>query len=87
MLSLFLISTSFHYPALPTRLLRSSTLARILAHSDFGTLTLLFQDSTGGLEIANLGSATTEKSADFEIHKKFRHVKPVSDTVIVNVGY
>ena len=76
-----------HYPALPTHLLRSGTLTRIPAHSDIGTLTLLFQDSIGGLEIADLGSASTEKSAEFEKHGKFRHVKPIPDTVIVNVGY
>lgn len=34
-----------------------------------------------------MGSACTEKSAEFEKHGKFRHVKPVVDTVIVNVGY
>jgi isopenicillin N synthase-like dioxygenase len=76
-----------HYPTLSTQLLRSGTLARIPSHSDIGTLTLLFQDSIGGLEIADLGSASTLNSAEFEKHGKFRHVKPISDTVIVNVGY
>jgi isopenicillin N synthase-like dioxygenase len=76
-----------HYPALSTQLLRSGTLARIPSHSDIGTLTLLFQDSIGGLEIADLGSASTLNSAEFEKQGKFRHVKPLSDTVIVNVGY
>ena len=76
-----------HYPALPTHLLRSGTLTRIPAHSDIGTLTLLFQDSIGGLEIADLGSASTEKSVEFEKHGMFRHVKPIPDTVIVNLGY
>jgi isopenicillin N synthase-like dioxygenase len=76
-----------HYPPVSTQLLRSGAISRIPAHSDFGTLTLLFQDNTGGLEIADLQSASTEKSAEFEKHGKFRHVKPVPDTVIVNVGY
>lgn len=76
-----------HYPALPAQSLRSGTLSRIRAHSDTGTLTLLFQDSIGGLEIADPRSASTEKSAEFEKHGKFIHVKPIPDTVIVNVGY
>jgi isopenicillin N synthase-like dioxygenase len=50
-------------------------------------LTLLFQDSTGGLEIADLRSANTEKSAEFEKLGTFRQITPVPDTVIVNVGY
>ena len=57
------------------------------AHSDFGTLTLLFQDSTGGLEIADLTSADTVKSAEFEQDGKFISVNPKPGTVTVNVGY
>ena len=57
------------------------------AHSDFGTLTLLFQDSTGGLEIADLASADTVKSAEFEQDGKFISVNPKPGTVTVNVGY
>lgn len=70
-----------------TQHLHSGKLARVPAHSDFGTLTLLFQDDIGGLEIADLGSANTEKSAEFEKNGSFRPVKPVPGTVVVNVGY
>lgn len=76
-----------HYPAVPTQLLHSGELARVPAHSDFGTLTLLFQDDIGGLEIADLGSAKTVKSVEFEKDGSFIPVKPVPGTVIVNVGY
>jgi isopenicillin N synthase-like dioxygenase len=76
-----------HYPAVPTQLLNSGKLARVPAHSDFGTLTLLFQDDIGGLEIADLSSANTEKSAEFEKYGSFKPVKPVPGTVVVNVGY
>ncbi len=72
---------------MPTQLLNSRELARVPAHSDFGTLTLLFQDDVGGLEIANLGSANTEKSVEFEKHGSFTPVKPVPGTVVVNIGY
>ena len=72
---------------MPTHLLHSGKIARNPAHSDFGTLTLLFQDDIGGLEIADLGSANTEKSAEFEATGSFSPVKPVPGTIIVNVGY
>lgn len=84
--SLFTMSL-LHYPALPAEDLRSGTHTRIPAHSDFGTLTLLFQDDVGGLEIAEPGSASTETSAGFEKEGRFRKVKPMPGTVVVNVGY
>ena len=76
-----------HYPALPTKDLLSGTHTRIPAHSDFGTLTLLFQDDVGGLEIAEPDSANTETSVGFEKNGKFRRVEPKPGTVVVNVGY
>jgi isopenicillin N synthase-like dioxygenase len=64
-----------HYPPIPTSLLSAGTHARIAAHSDFGTLTLLFQDTTGGLEIE-----------DPQTPESFRDVPPVPGAVLVNVG-
>ncbi|GAA5822175.1 hypothetical protein JCM11251_004881 [Rhodosporidiobolus azoricus] len=43
------------------------------AHSDYGTVTLLFQDMVGGLEVQ-------DKEGNFV------PAKPVADTVVVNVG-
>ena len=79
--------TLLHYPALPTRDLLTGTHTRIPADSDFGTLTILFQDSVGGLEIAEPGSALTTTSNGFEKAGRFRSVAPVPGTVVVNVGY
>ena len=76
-----------HYPALSTSLLRSGAHNRISAHSDFGTLTLLFQDNVGGLEIAEPNSTRTASSAEAERVGRFRHVEPIAGTVVVNVGY
>ncbi|KAF6235478.1 hypothetical protein HO173_006161 [Letharia columbiana] len=84
--SLFAMSL-LYYPALPTKDLLSGAHTRIPAHSDFGTLTLLFQDDVGGLEIAEPGSANTETSAGFEKEGRFRRVEPKPGTVVVNVGY
>ena len=64
-----------HYPTIDVKQLRNNTRSRINAHSDFGTLTLLFQDSIGGLEIE-----------DPNRKGLFRHVSPVEDAVLVNVG-
>jgi len=64
-----------HYPPIPASLLTSGLKSRISAHSDFGTLTLLFQDAVGGLEIENPTKPGT-----------FRAVPPVPGTVLVNIG-
>ena len=76
-----------HYPALPMRDICSGARDRMPAHSDFGTLTPLFQDGVGGLEIAELGSANGETSAAVEKAGRFRKVEPMPGTVVVNVGY
>ncbi|KAL2816033.1 hypothetical protein BDW59DRAFT_12372 [Aspergillus cavernicola] len=40
-----------HYPGAKTSDLQDGSMMRISSHTDFGTVTLLFQDSVGGLEI------------------------------------
>ncbi|KAJ5411189.1 isopenicillin N synthase [Penicillium crustosum] len=40
-----------HYPLVPVKQLRGGNCTRISEHTDFGTITLLFQDAVGGLEI------------------------------------
>lgn len=40
-----------HYPPLSTEKLKTGKIKRCHPHTDFGFITLLFQDSTGGLEI------------------------------------
>ncbi|KAF1946378.1 Clavaminate synthase-like protein [Clathrospora elynae] len=64
-----------HYPAIGVDELKQEKRSRINAHSDFGTLTLLFQDAVGGLEVE-------------DPHKpgKFRAAEPVDGTVLVNIG-
>ncbi|KAH6447338.1 hypothetical protein HBI57_214760 [Parastagonospora nodorum] len=64
-----------HYPAIASEELAQNKRSRINAHSDFGTLTLLFQDSVGGLEVE-------------DPHKRgtFRGAEPIEGTVLVNIG-
>ncbi|KAF6796955.1 flavonol synthase flavanone 3-hydroxylase [Colletotrichum sojae] len=64
-----------YYPPVEERLLRAGEAERLGAHTDFGTMTLLFQDAVGGLEVEDPGEPG-----------RFTPVPPVSGTVIVNIG-
>lgn len=65
-----------HYPAEDdAEPLRAHKRSRITAHSDFGSLTLLFQDSVGGLEVE-----------DPNAPGQFRPAPPIQDAVLVNIG-
>ncbi|KAL8654638.1 MAG: hypothetical protein Q9226_003355 [Calogaya cf. arnoldii] len=63
-----------HYLSMPLHPLRERDASRLNVHTDFGQLTLLFQDSVGGLEIHD------------EEANIFRPVLPKPGTVIVHVG-
>lgn len=76
-----------HYPSVPYATFRDGTSRRFPAHSDFGLLTLLFQDHVGGLQIAERGSASDDKSATLDREGHWIDVPPLEGTVIVNVGY
>jgi isopenicillin N synthase-like dioxygenase len=65
-----------HYPPLPIEKIKSGHTNRIAPHSDYGIVTLLFQDSTGGLEIEDKSNPGA-----------FLAVPPTDKTeMIVNVG-
>ncbi len=66
-----------HYPPVPVRALHDGELARIGGHSDFGTLTLLFQDEVGGLEIEDPNPSR---------EGMWRPASPIPGTVLVNIG-
>lgn len=81
------VSSLIHYPIVSAQSLRSGEIARAPAHSDFGTLTLLFQDHIGGLEIADMSSTSKTSSASVEESAKFVHIDPQPGTIVINVGY
>lgn len=62
------------YPSIKTAALQGEGKARAGTHSDYGTLTLLFQDSVGGLEIQNPHTGA------------FLPATPIPGTIVVNVG-
>ncbi|KAF2106424.1 hypothetical protein BDV96DRAFT_559301 [Lophiotrema nucula] len=67
-----------HYPSVSRKLLNEAKISRIGAHSDFGSLTLLFQDSSGGLEVESMQSTGN-----------FQPVHPIGeigDVLVVNLG-
>ncbi|PCH41193.1 Clavaminate synthase-like protein [Wolfiporia cocos MD-104 SS10] len=63
-----------NYPPIRRQLLQQEGQARAGAHSDYGTLTLLFQDSVGGLEVQNPHT------------KRFQPATPIPGTIVINAG-
>jgi isopenicillin N synthase-like dioxygenase len=64
-----------HYPPVEESLLRQGKAERIAAHTDFGTITMLFQDDVGGLEVENI----KEKG-------NFTPAPYIPNTAVVNIG-
>ncbi|KAI9000849.1 Clavaminate synthase-like protein [Trametes punicea] len=62
------------YPPIKRQLLSGEGQARAGAHSDYGTLTLLFQDSVGGLEVQNPRTG------------QFQPATPIPGTIVINAG-
>lgn len=65
-----------HYPPVPkTTFSENPAQVRLGAHSDYGSITLLFQDTVGGLQVEHP-----------QIKGHFVDVKPIKDTVVINAG-
>lgn len=62
------------YPPISRDALLKDGQARAGAHSDYGSLTLLFQDQVGGLEVQNPHT------------KQFQPATPIPGTIVINVG-
>lgn len=64
-----------HYPAVSAGAFRGGKCMRAGAHTDFGSLTFLFQDDRGGLQVEKPGTAGL-----------FIDVKPLEGAIVVNSG-
>lgn len=64
-----------HYPQVAAGEVESGRVARMPAHSDWSSITLLFQDDCGGLEVEDPHAPGT-----------FIPVTPVKNACVVNVG-
>ena len=80
-------SSLIHYPAVSSDSVRSGEVVRSPAHIDFGTITLLFQQDVGGLEVADMNTTDKLSSVAVEKSAKFIPIEPDPGTVLVNVGY
>lgn len=64
-----------HYPPVETEKLSSNALARMPAHSDWGSITMLFQDDCGGLQVEDPAAPGT-----------FVDATPLKRALVMNVG-
>lgn len=65
-----------HYPEIPASELADGTATRIAEHTDFGSITMLFQDSVGGLQVE-----------DQQNPGVFRGIESADKTeIILNIG-
>ena len=62
---------TLYYPPLPEDISTIDT--RLVEHSDYGSITLLFQDDVGGLQVQCTNGSYVEAT-------------PIQDTVLVNIG-
>jgi isopenicillin N synthase-like dioxygenase len=62
-----------HYPAVSKDVFRNPEQARAGEHSDYGSITLLFQDSCGGLQVRSPKGT-------------FVDAIPIPDTIVINAG-
>ncbi|KAK5055433.1 hypothetical protein LTR84_013183 [Exophiala bonariae] len=64
-----------HYPPIPAGAIEDGKFARMPAHTDWSTVTFLFQDDCGGLQVE-----------DPKRMGQFIDVEPIPGTVVMNVG-
>lgn len=64
-----------HYPPMPARVFEEGQMARMPAHTDWSSMTMLFQDDCGGLQVE-----------DPHVPGKFIPVQPVEGALVMNVG-
>jgi isopenicillin N synthase-like dioxygenase len=64
-----------HYPPIPAEAIETERAARCPAHTDWSSITMLFQDDCGGLEVEDISSPGT-----------FIPATPIKNAIVMNVG-
>lgn len=64
-----------HYPPIPASWIDEGKFARMPAHTDWTTITMLFQDDCGGLQVESPSQPG-----------QFIDVDPIPDALVLNVG-
>ena len=64
-----------HYPPVPAEALEQQRAARCPAHTDWSSITMLFQDDCGGLEVEDINNPG-----------QFIPATPVKNAIVINVG-
>ncbi|KAJ5665934.1 uncharacterized protein N7477_008382 [Penicillium maclennaniae] len=64
-----------HYPSIPAEALERHRAARCPAHTDWSSITLLFQDDCGGLEVEDVNKPGS-----------FIPATPIKNAIVMNVG-
>jgi isopenicillin N synthase-like dioxygenase len=64
-----------HYPSIPANAVEGGKFARMPAHTDWSTMTMLFQDDCGGLQVESPKQPG-----------EFIDVPPIPGTCVMNVG-
>ncbi|KFH66410.1 hypothetical protein MVEG_06935 [Podila verticillata NRRL 6337] len=64
-----------NYPPIPAQALEEGTSERMPAHTDWSTMTMLWQDDCGGLQVEDSNHAG-----------KFIDVEPVEGALVMNIG-
>lgn len=76
------VSTMLRYPNEKLLTAGIRPIIRTPSHADLSTLTILFQDGTGGLQVADPSTTTSSKSAVVDAEAKFIDIAPVDDTTV-----
>jgi isopenicillin N synthase-like dioxygenase len=64
-----------HYPPVPANVLEQHRATRCPAHTDWSSITLLFQDDCGGLEVEDVNNPG-----------QFIPATPIKNAIVMNVG-
>ena len=70
-----------YYPPINVQELKTGKISRISSHTDFGTVTLLFQDSVGGLEVEDQAVLGSGEHIPVEPHGKTEMLINVGDSL------